>query len=483
MRACVLVRELLDTARSKILQIEDKGNSLFLRAGAGWDEGVVGKVTLPMGERSSETYSIRVREPVVTQDIRKEQRFDVPDFMKNAGIVALVNVPIFLPAGEAYGLLQVDDTKPRSFDEHDIEFLRTYATILGPIVDRLFKLRKLQAAEERFRLTVEAAKDYAIFVTNSDGFITDWLPGAVEVFGWDADEVVGRPASMLFTPEDRETGEPEKELAEARENGMAPNNRWHLRKDGSRIFIQGSVRALTHGGEQSGFLKIGQDVTQARHSNERRQVLLAELQHRTRNLMAVVQSIANKTARSSENISDFLARFGDRLGALNRVQGLLSTLKGSERVTFDELLESELTALGAYDADKNKLTVAGPRGVELRSSTVQTLALALHELATNASKYGALAQPAAHLSVEWSLDRRTDDERPWLCIEWRETGVKMPSEATAPAKGGQGRDLIERALPYQLEAETEYLFGENGVKCTIAVPVSMHNAKGAEAGG
>lgn len=482
MRACALVKEVLETARSKILQINDEGNTLFLRAGAGWDEGVVGSVKLQMVERSSETYSIKARKPVITRDIREEQRFDVPQFMKESGIVALVNVPIYLPAGKAYGLLQVDDTKPRSFDESDIEFLRTYATILGPVVDRLFKMHELEAAEERFRLTVEAASDYAIFVTDRDGIITDWLPGAVEVFGWSSEEAVGKPGSIIFTPEDREAGAPEKELAEARENGVAPDNRWHIRKDESRIFIQGSVRALTHGGAQSGFLKIGQDVTQKRQSDERRKVLLAELQHRTRNLMAVVQSTANKTARNSQNISDFLERFGERLDALNRVQGLLSSLKGFERVTFDELLESELKALGALDAEKGKVVIKGPQSIRLRSSTVQTLALAIHELATNAAKYGALAQPAAKLSVKWWVDRRPDDERPWLCIEWRETGVEMPSAETTSGKGGQGRALIERALPYQLEAETEYEFGEDGVRCTISAPISQQNIKRGRAG-
>jgi two-component sensor histidine kinase len=101
---------------------------------------------LPMGERSSETFSIEAGKPVISRDINKEDRFEVPAFMKEAGVVALANVPIFLPGGQAYGLLQVDATEPREFGEEDTEFLRTYATILGPVIDRLLKVNDLRAA-------------------------------------------------------------------------------------------------------------------------------------------------------------------------------------------------------------------------------------------------------------------------------------------------------------------------------------------------
>ena len=268
--ACRLVGDALGTGRAKVLEIEPGGESLFLRAGVGWDPGVVGHVHIPMGERSSESYAIEAAAPVITQDISQEPRFDVPPFMKEAGVVALANVPVFLPGRRAYGLLQVDDTVPRDFDENDTEFLRTYATILGPVIDRLLKLQELRASEERFRLTVGAATDYAIFVTDAEDCIIDWLPGAVAVFGWSAEEALGQPGAILFTPEDREAGEPEREIETARREGYAPNVRWHQRKDGSRVFIEGSVRALHEiQGGREGFLKIGQDVTQWREADER----------------------------------------------------------------------------------------------------------------------------------------------------------------------------------------------------------------------
>ncbi|PVX27923.1 hypothetical protein DD559_19310 [Sphingomonas pokkalii] len=217
------------------------------------------------------------------------------------------------------------------------------------------------------------------------------------------------------------------------------------------------------------------ETTERREWEERQQVLIAELQHRTRNLMGVVRSMADKTAQASSDFDEFRSRFGDRLEALARVQGLLSRLNEHDRVTFDELIETELAAMGAAG---ERIRLEGPRGIRLRSSTVQTLALALHELATNAVKYGALGQADGRLAVTWHLVEDAASGRPWLHIEWREAGVEMPSPAVNPRGGGQGRELIERALPYQLGARTSYVLGANGVHCTIVIPVFSRPPKG-----
>jgi PAS domain S-box-containing protein len=127
----------------------------------------------------------------------------------------------------------------------------------------------LRASEERLRLIVENVRDYAIFVTDRAGVITDWLPGAVNVFGWSVEEAVGQPADMTFTPEDREAGAPEWELSLADKDGAAPNVRWHVRNDGARVFIEGSTTALRDSdGELQGFLKIGQNVTARKQADE-----------------------------------------------------------------------------------------------------------------------------------------------------------------------------------------------------------------------
>nr|WP_245319253.1 PAS domain-containing protein [Consotaella salsifontis] len=214
------------------------------------------------------------------------------------------------------------------------------------------------------------------------------------------------------------------------------------------------------------------DITERREWEERQKILVAELQHRTRNLMGIVRSTADRTGEASVDLADFRGRFADRLDALARVQSLLSRLSDTDRVAFDELMRTELSAM---DGAADRVTLDGPNGIRLRSSMVQMLAMAFHELATNAVKYGALSQSGGRLAISWQMIEPDRRGRPRLHIDWRESGVTMPPAGTAPQGGGQGRELIEQALPYQLDAKTRFELGPDGVHCTITVPVSASN--------
>jgi PAS domain S-box-containing protein len=151
-----------------------------------------------------------------------------------------------------------------------------HLSVLRDMTERKRAEEELRKSEERHRLIVESALDYAIFATDPEGKIMSWSPGAEAVFGWTAGEAVGQATAITFTPEDREGGEPEKEFAGARRDGAAPDVRWHLRKDGSRVFIEGTNRHLVDsGGGTRGFLKIGQDITGRRELERERERLRA----------------------------------------------------------------------------------------------------------------------------------------------------------------------------------------------------------------
>lgn len=451
----------------------------------------------------------------------------------------------------------------------------------------------LRESEERFRLIVESALDYAIFTTDAAGFITTWPPGAAQVFGWAAYEMIGQPIDRLFVPEDLARGEHEKERALAAETGVAPDVRWHMCKNGARVFIDGWTRALRDpSGSIRGFLKIGQDMTRRRqieaalrdseerfrtlvisipqlvfrcrvtgertwgspqweiysglsdpasrglgwisaiHPDDRQStidawqeaerssnyyiehrirrmsdaeyrwhqtravplagedthwrewvgtstdvhdlrqlreqqtLLVAELQHRTRNLLGVVQSLMQQTLAKSQSIDDFSVKFTDRLAALSRVQGLLSRSEG-EPITIGALVRMELDALGA-ETVRDRITVEGPQ-VSLPSNAVQTVSLAIHELATNAQKHGSLAFEHGRLKVTWRLEAAKGDGRR-LILSWDEQGVKGGDQA--PSSGGFGRTLIEHALPASLGAKTRFEITGEGVHCRIELPLT-----------
>lgn len=140
-----------------------------------------------------------------------------------------------------------------------------YQGAVEDVTERRRAEERVRESEERFRMIVEGARDYAILTTDADGRIEGWSPGAEAVLGWSAAETLGQPVDITFTPEDRAQGRPEQERAAARERGVAVDARWHLRKDGSRVFIKGSSRPLhTASGRLRGYMKIGRDVTEER---------------------------------------------------------------------------------------------------------------------------------------------------------------------------------------------------------------------------
>jgi len=142
----------------------------------------------------------------------------------------------------------------------------------------------LRASEERLRLIIDSATDYAILTTDLERQVTGWSAGAAAVFGYAEDEILGRPIDLLFTPEDRDAGVPAWEVGTARREGAAPDVRWHQKRDGARVFLRGSMHPLRDEmGRELGLLKIARDETGARRTEERRLALL-ELGDRSRDL-------------------------------------------------------------------------------------------------------------------------------------------------------------------------------------------------------
>jgi signal transduction histidine kinase len=155
-QACHLVGQACGTGFAKVMEFQPDGVTLLVRAGIGWPEGIVGQVTVRADKASSEGYAVATGKPVISQDIATEHRFTCPDFLRAAGIRALVNVIILGPDGRRpYGLLQVDSTCPRAFTEADADFLRSYANLLAAAVNRLRMVAVSQEALARTREDLE----------------------------------------------------------------------------------------------------------------------------------------------------------------------------------------------------------------------------------------------------------------------------------------------------------------------------------------
>lgn len=244
---------------------------------------------------------------------------------------------------------------------------------------------------------------------------------------------------------------------------------------GMRLSLE-RYRDLSHNLEQ----RVEQRSAALRESRARLEAVVGELQHRTRNLISIVSVIADRALTASKTFDGFKASFQDRLAVLGRAQGLLFRAKAGGRVTFDELITTELAAQSVHVGENSSITLDGPKGVPLRSRMVQPFAMALHELVTNAVKYGALRQPNGHLTIRWRLETLNEGGKPRLVVDWQESGVEMPPPDANPQGTGQGRELIERVLPYQFDAQTSFVMEADGVHCTISLPVSEHEMTDAD---
>jgi PAS domain S-box-containing protein len=354
---------------------------------------------------------------------------------------------------------------------------------LGAVVEEITERRRvedaLRASEARFREFAAASAD-VLWIRNTETRKFEFISaGVVRLYHEPKAAIAETMRSFdwleAILPEDRAGASAA--LQQVR-GGTPVTHDFRARIPGS-----GKVRWLKntafplydHDGAVRRIGGIVQDVTEERLAAQRLNILIAELQHRTRNLMSVVQATAENTLEASADLAEFATAFRARIAALSRVQNLLSRLDGLERIGFDELLRTELAAVGASPEPGGRVILDGPTGVPLRSGGIQTLALAIHELLTNAVKHGALSQPQATLQVRWRLERVRPGERATLRVEWVESGVRMPDDAGQAARdggGGQGRELIERALPYQLDAQTRFELTADGVHCTIVLPVS-----------
>jgi PAS domain S-box-containing protein len=310
-----------------------------------------------------------------------------------------------------------------------------------------------QSHAQRLAAIVESSDD-AILSVDLDGIIPTWNRGAEKLLGYTAEEVIGKPVAMLISP-DKQGEEPEILERIRRGERVQDYETERLRKDGSPVAISLSVSPIMDaGGAVIGASKIGRDITERKRAEESRELLLQESQHRIKNTLATVQAIAGQTLRHTppQEQQAFLAR----LHALGEAHDLLT----SENWNQAPLRAVIGRALSPFQPDGQERIIAKGPDVWVPANKSLLLTMTLHELATNAAKYGALSNGTGQVSVSWDLVDSGEGRK--VKLSWRETGGPP---VTAPEHKGFGTLLIEQS--FAGEGETHFEFEPDGLRCSL----------------
>jgi PAS domain S-box-containing protein len=282
---------------------------------------------------------------------------------------------------------------------------------------------------ERARLAaIVMSSDDAIISKTLDSTITSWNAGATRIFGYEAEEMIGQPINRLI-PLERH-GEERQVIAKlARGERVEHYETVRMAKDGRRIDISLTVSPLRDRlGNIVGASKVGRDISERKRAEEMQSLLVGELSHRIKNTLATVQSMAKQTLRRSKSIEEFVNSFEGRLQALASAHSMLSDShwQGAELTSLIHKIVAE---------DGGRMVLSGPQ-IMLGSQATLHLSMLLHELATNARKYGALSGPGGQLALSWSLHRSPEQA---VHLSWVETGHTL----MRPGKPGFGSKLIQ----------------------------------------
>ncbi|KQT45299.1 histidine kinase [Aureimonas sp. Leaf454] len=361
-------------------------------------------------------------------------------------------------------LLFLHDRHTRHWAEDDVAFIREVLNRAWSFSERRRTQTALVEAETRLRLAHEAAEIGSFDFDLATGELL-WDERCKACFGLASDARVDYETVFLpgLHPDDRErvTAEVAVVLDPESTGNFESVYRTIGREDGKIRHVHASGQTVVREGKTIRFVGAVRDVTEEKQAEERQLLLTRELQHRVKNTLAMVNALANQTLRRAPNVQEGLAAFSARLIALSHAHDILTQTSWTSApigAIVSQSLESHRTK------DGERFSWSGP-DIRLNAKQSLALALALHELATNAAKYGALSGEEGKVAIRWRIEGG-DEAR--LVFEWRESGGPRVEE---PSSRGFGSRLIQQSLALEFGGEVEIDYRPEGVVCRIDAPL------------
>lgn len=411
---------------------------------------------------ADETFQANGR--VVVADVASDPRLreDVRQVWLAGGIAAQAAVPL-LKNGRVVCAIGVHSSRPRDWSSAEV-------TLIAEVAERTWAAAARARAEAAQRETkarfaqFAASSSDALWMRNARTLAMEYGSPAIQaIYGVPPEAILGPPRrwAALIVPEDRAAA---LERLEQARNGQSVTHAFRIVRgsDGAFRWIQATNFPLYD--EQGRIARVGgiaQDITDARQSAEHQAILLAELQHRVRNLLAMIRSVVARTGNTVDSVAEYRDRLEGRLRALARTQTLL-TRTANAGVDLATLVREEVEVQAEHDG---QFRLSGPP-LLLAPKAAEVLTLAVHELATNALKYGGLAEPNGRVTVAWKVVYESGE--PWLRFDWIEDGG---TAVAPPRRQGFGTELITRRVPYELHGRGRLDVEPAGVRCRLDFPL------------
>ena len=410
-------------------------------------------------------------EPIFVSDIEETDESDaVKATIFAEGIRALGFIPL-VANGVVVGKFMSYYPEPRQFAQHEIELAVTIARQVGFSIERMRAEgarraveAELRESEERFRLMSEHAP-VMIWMSDAQGGCLHLNRMLREFWGVDEDNLAAFIWKSTMHPDDAAHIGAQIMGALERRMSVTIVGRYNSALDNDYHVLETHARPrFSASGEFLGMIGVNIDISERQRADSQRELLLAELNHRVKNTLAVVQSLAHQTFRNVD-AKEAKTAFEGRLLALAAAHNLL-TQSNWESAPMADVAADTLQAEGV---NRDRVLLSGPR-VLLAPRAALAIAMALHELGTNALKYGALSNDTGRVHLTWSV---AEGSPPMLRLNWREEGG--PAVAP-PSRRGFGSVLLERSLAHDLDGKVTTDFRSEGLVCQIEAPLTERPA-------
>ncbi|MGL4396015.1 MAG: HWE histidine kinase domain-containing protein [Hyphomicrobium sp.] len=334
---------------------------------------------------------------------------------------------------------------------------------------RIAELEEVRAAFEfavsksAHLAAIVASSGHAIMSVDANGVVRSWNKGAERLFGYSADDIIGRPKALVVPASKAE--EFAHDMAAVLSGQSMRVETLRKTRDGKEIDVSLDLSPI-YGptGKIVAISSIAHDITERIATDEHQRFLMRELTHRSKNLLAIVQSMASQTARTSESLVDFREKFSQRLRGLAASHDLL-VAQGWRGAPLEDLIRGQLAVFVENGASHLKIDGAA---VNVGPRAAQAIGLALHELATNSIKYGALSTPNGHVAISWT-SMAAPEGAEQMQLTWQEHGGPPVSP---PVRKGFGHFVIERMISQSVDGAVDMQFPVEGLIWRLTFPMS-----------